>query len=278
MIPGPGQDNHFLEIWDVRSGEPQPIHPGLKNRCTCVAFSPDGRGLVTGDAAGAVVLRELASGRERHRFAGARSAVAKVAFTSDGNLLASASPDAPVFVWDVYGCYGKTPVADPFDSEASERLWTALEDADASLAFAAMRELFARPRPTISLLRERLRPAVAVDEQAVRRLLRDLDSDAFAVREKAAADLESAVDSAEPILRAALKEKQTAETKRRIETILESVVSGAAGRRRQIRAVEVAEHLATAEARGLLKDWSAGAEGTLLTREARAALERLKAR
>jgi WD40 repeat protein len=278
MMPGLVQDDRCLELWDVRTGEPRPMQSPPKNHCTCVAFSPDGRVLVTGDKTGTVVLWEFATGRERHRFAGARSPIAKVVFSSDGKLLASASPDAPIFVWDIEGCYGKSPFTDPFSADAAEKLWTALEDADASLAFKAMRELFARPGPAVALLRERLRPAAGVDEKAVRGWLRDLDSDTFAVREKAAAELEAAVDSAEPILRAALKEKQTAETKRRIEGILEAAGSGAQGRRRQVRAVEVAEHLATPEARELLKAWSAGADGVLLTREARAAVVRLNGR
>jgi WD40 repeat protein len=278
MIPGLVQNDRCLELWDVRTGEPKPMQSPPKNPCTCVAFSPDGRVFVTGDKAGTVVLWEFATGRERHRFAGARSPIAKVVFSSGGKLLASASPDAPIFIWDIEGCYGKSPSTESFSADSAEKLWTVLEDADASLAFTAMRELFARPGPAVALLRERLRPAAGADEKAVRGWLGDLDSDTFAVREKAAAALEAAVDSAEPILRAALKEKQTAETKRRIEGILEAAASGAQGRRRQVRAVEVAEHLASAEARDLLKAWSAGAEGMLLTREARAAVARLNGR
>jgi WD40 repeat protein len=278
MIPGLVQNERSLELWDVRTGEPKSIHSGREDRCASVAFSPDGRVLATGDGAGGVVLWELTSRRERHRFVGARSAIAKLAFSGDGKLLASASPDAPVFVWDIEGCYGKPVSTEPLSADSAAKLWAALEDADASLAFAAMRELFTRPGPAVALLRERLRPAAGVDEKAVRGWLRDLDSDTFAVREKAAADLESAVDVAEPILRAALKEKQSAETKRRLESILESAAAGAAGGRRQVRAVEVAEHLATAEARALLETWSGGAEGALLTREARSAIGRLKAR
>jgi hypothetical protein len=45
---------------------------------------------------------------------------------------------------------------------------------------------------------------------------------------------------------------------------------------RQARAVEVLEHIATPQAREVLRQLAAGAPGAWLTREAKAALERME--
>jgi hypothetical protein len=130
----------------------------------------------------------------------------------------------------------------------------------------------------VELLRQRLRPAPAVDEKAVRGLLRELEADDFAARKKAAAELEAVADRAEPVLRKVLAENPSAETKRQIEHVLELARPSAPQRRREARAVEVLERLGTPEARELLAALAGGDKESFLTREARAAVGRLRGR
>ena len=134
----------------------------------------------------------------------------------------------------------------------------------------------ARPGPAVALLRDHLRPIPAVREHTVQRLLRELDSGEFATREKAASDLNEIADRAEPLLRKALAKKPSAEAKRRIERALEAAGPGAPARLREMRAVEVLERVGTPEARKLLDQLAEGAEGAYLTREAKAAIARMK--
>jgi WD40 repeat protein len=71
-----------------------------------LAVSPDGKTLACSVPSGAdwaVVLVELATGKERRRFAGHRQPVGVLAFSPDGKTLASGSADATVLVWDVAG-------------------------------------------------------------------------------------------------------------------------------------------------------------------------------
>jgi WD40 repeat protein len=279
-IPAPAAEkgNGFVTVWDVRSGEARIAASGLADNLTSVAYSPDGRQLAIGGADGIVRLWEVATGKERHRFAGHDGAVVGVVFSPEGKFIAASSPDAPILVWDVEGNDGKPPSTVPFTDGEKTDLWKTLDDADASAAFAAMRQLLARPGPAVALLRERLRPAAEVGDKDVQRLVRDLDADTFAAREKAAFDLRSVADRAEVALRKALKDNPPAEAKRRIEAVLESTGPAGTERRREARSVEVLERIATAEARELLAALARGAEGARATREARAAVERLKAR
>jgi WD40 repeat protein len=274
----PPKGSGFVILWDFDTGEEKFAVTGLADNLTSVAYSADGRQLATGGDDGAVRLWEVATGKERHRFTGHDGAVVGVVFSPEGKFVAACSAEAPILVWDVEGNDGKPPATTPFSAEEKADLWKALDDADAAAAFAAMRLLLARPGPAGALLRERLRPAAEVGDKEIQRLVRDLDADAFAAREKAAADLRAVADRAEAALRKALRDNPPAEAKRRIEAVLESTGPAASQRRREARAVEVLERTGTAEARELLASLAGGAKDALLTREARDAVGRLKVR
>jgi WD40 repeat protein len=271
------QTGGFLAVWDAHTGEQQFARTGLAADLRAVAFSPDGRMLVTGGDDGAVRLWETATGQERRRFAGHESAVLDVAVSPDGKLVAAASADAPLFVWDVTGCFDRPPSAAPFSADEVAVLWNDLRDADAAVAFQAMRRMMARPVPAVALLRERLRPAAAVREEAVRQLLHGLDAEDFATREQAASGLEEIADRVESVLRDAQR-AASPEARRRIERALQSAGPAAPQRRRQLRAVEVLERVGIAEARDLLQALAGGTRPAFLTREARTVLDRLKGR
>jgi hypothetical protein len=244
-----------------------------------VTFSPDGRLLVTGDWNGPVRLWEVATGQERWCFKGHETYLRhQAAVSADGKLLATMSSDAPIFIWDVTGCYGRPPLSTPFSEADSERLWNQLRDLDATAAFTAMRTLMARPEPAVALLRKRLQPAVALEARAVEQLLRELDADDFATRQRSTAALAEAADYVEPLLQRAQERQPTAEFKRRIEHILEMARPGAPERLRESRAIEVLERVGTPAARQLLETLAGGAREARRTREAQSALSRLKGR
>jgi RNA polymerase sigma factor (sigma-70 family) len=261
-----------VRLWDIATGKEHFLPPTLK-RCYGLAFSPDSKLLLVGteEPENAAVVVEIASGQEIRRFAGHKSGVAAAAFSPDGKLLATGGGDANVLLWDLAG---KRTGAAP----AGEKCWAALADTDAAKAHATLRELAADPRQAVPLLRERLRPVPPLDEarrRQVKRWLADLDNDSFAVRQQAARGLEEVGDLAAPALREALAGKPAAEARRQIEGILEGVRGWSTSRLRVTRAVTALEQADTPRARRLLEELAAGAPEALLTREARAALDRL---
>src|SRR5262245_33339344 len=65
-----------------------------------VAFSPDGRWLVTGGEEYTVRIREVQTGRELEPLRGHTGDVCSVAFSPDGRWLATAGEDTTVRIWD----------------------------------------------------------------------------------------------------------------------------------------------------------------------------------
>ena len=125
-------------------------------------------------------------------------------------------------------------------------------------------------------LRTALKPVPLVEGQRIQRWIADLDSDEFAVRQRAAAALEKLGEMAHPALRKALANKPTVETRRRIEQVLEAteLSEPTPARRQALRAVEVLIQAETPDAHRVLETLASGAPDARLTQAAKAALQR----
>jgi hypothetical protein len=154
--------------------------------------------------------------------------------------------------------------------------WSDLASEDAARAFRAVRRLARSPGQAVALLRDRVLPARPADPEQVARLIADLDSDDFTTRDRASQELGTLDGTAEAQMRDALKEgRRSAESRGRLKELLARPQRWPPERLRVARALEVLERVGTPGAREVLKGLADGARGAWLTREARAALERL---
>ncbi|MGH7171594.1 MAG: WD40 repeat domain-containing protein, partial [Gemmataceae bacterium] len=285
-----------VRIWDLVTGVALP--PLADPWALSIAFAPDSRLLATAGAAlyplpireQPIRLWDLATGKEVERFEGhgtlAGSLVTRtdggaLAFSADGQMLATGLMDSTVLLWDVKPALRRLERSLPAVRRgALPRLWADLAGADAGKAFAARWTLAAAPDQALPLLRERLKPAQSADPQRLRRLLADLESDQFTVREKAQEELAKLSDLAEPALRKTLTGKPTLEVRRRVQVLLERL-RGPVTRPellRSFRAVAVLEDIGMPKARRVLQELAKGAPEARLSREAKAALQRLDLR
>ncbi|MHB8736877.1 MAG: hypothetical protein ACYC6M_16360, partial [Terriglobales bacterium] len=275
-----GVTQRTFHAWDVATGEDRPFMATQHARVFSAAFAPDGRTLAWGDAEGTITLWDVAASQVRRRLRGHHSYVQSLAFSPDGKTLASGSADTTVLLWDATG----RPIAargGVLSAGRLQTLWADLASKDAGKAFDAIGLLTASPEQAVPLLKDKLRPAPApADPKQVARLLADLDSDEFAARQKAAEGLRHLRERAEPALREALQGKLSLEARKRVEELLEGVHALAVSPEglRGLRALEVLEHIGTADARQVLESLAKGAAETRLTREAKASLERLAKR
>jgi WD40 repeat protein len=276
-----------VQLWDVARGKLTRHFAGHLNSVFAVAFSPDGKTLASGSGDNwnrsddTVRLWEVATGKERRCFRGHRNLVGSVAFSPDGRILASTSEDTTVLIWDVARF---SPAGHETGSELSleelKSYWDDLAGEDAAKAYQAICALSEMPRQTAAYFQDRLRPTPSPDPSRIDKLITDLDSRQFMVREEAAKELEKLGELANTALEQALRSHPTPEVRRRVERLLETIAGPVAfpDRLQALRAVEVLEHTATPEGKQILASLSRGAAAAQLTLEAEASLSRLNKR
>jgi RNA polymerase sigma factor (sigma-70 family) len=277
-----GSSGGMVALWDPASGKElfrlnESRHGVFAN---ALAFSPSGKTLAAGYEDGLIRLSELSGGGLRRQWRGHAGSIECLAFSPCGRFLASGSRDTTVLIWDVLRASigaedaGETNHSTP---PALEVLWTDLAARDAAKAYRGIAILALSPERSVPFLAPRLQPARAPESDRLTRLITDLDSRQFAIRAKAAQELEQLAELAEPALRKLLAAKPSLEARRRAEGLLEKLHGPVLvpEQLRALRVVEVLEHAGTRAARELLQILAKGAPGARVTREAKAALVRL---
>jgi WD40 repeat protein len=274
--------HHTLHLWELATGKERltiaPGKTGWEYKFKHVAFAPDGRTLATVRWDWTIQLWDVATGAELISRAGYSAWLNCLVFSPDSRVLACGYADSTILLWDLNS--GRRALRQPVEKtgdEQLERWWTDLAGEDARKAHAAMWRLCAAPERAVNLLRDRLRPAPAVPADKIRQWIADLDSDEFQRREAASADLAALGDQARAALQAALQLNPSVEQRKRIEALLADPGRvRSAETLRHLRAVEVLERIGSPEARQLLDTLSQGARDARQTREAKAALARLR--
>jgi WD40 repeat protein len=275
-----------IQLWDVASGQLiRQLRRDGDGKIRSLSYAPDGQ-MLAASWDRTIGLWEVASGKEIRRFAqppfphgmNQGGGAGSVAFAPDGLTLAAGYDNGIVLLWDVTGQRPDGRFrAGRLAAQQQEALWGDLAG-DAGKAYAAVWALVAAPQQAVPLLQGRLQPAVAADPQKLARLIARLDSEQFAERQQAMAELEKLGDLATPALSKLLDSKPALELRRRAEKLLHKLLVAPvtdAELLRGLRAVAVLEHIGNPEACALLKRLAGGAPGVRLTREAGATLARL---
>jgi WD40 repeat protein len=275
----PSPSVRAIHLWDLHTGRQLDVEVPHNARMTSIAYSPDGRTLAWGNDDGTVVLWEVATGRVRRQFEPHASAVLALALSPDGRVLATGGGDSAVLLWDLARLAGADSAPSPSPEELDLE-WIQLRGANAERAYRAVWRMAMTPRQSLPWLAERLRPAAAADPQRVALLIEELSSSRFAVRTRASRELERLGESAVPLLRKALVGQPPPDMRRRLEQLLEKQQGPAAAgdELRNRRAVEVLEHIGSADAQRLLRSLASGFPDARLTVEAKASLARLEMR
>jgi hypothetical protein len=183
-------------------------------------------------------------------------------------------------IWDIPLAVG---AAEPVLKDLSEKImaawWADLAQKDATTAYVAIFQFAQAPKAAVAFLGQRLSPIAKAEVEEIDKLVNDLASDTFKVREQANQKLSKLGIAGEPALRRALEGNPVLEFRLRLQKLLENLNSGPTGESmRALRAIAALEYAGTPEARQFLKRLSDGAQGAWQTDEANAALSRLVSR
>lgn len=91
-----------IKFWDPTTGKVLRELPGHGFSITSLAFSSDGKTLVSGGDDQAVRLWDVRTGAERHVFPGHEYHVAAAAYLPDGHTLASVAGDSTLRLWNAH--------------------------------------------------------------------------------------------------------------------------------------------------------------------------------
>jgi hypothetical protein len=265
-----------VEIRALSAGKGRPALKGHSLTFLSLAASPDGRVLAAGTANGGIRLWDLATGDVLHTFKAHAGQVQSLVFAADGKAFASASNDETVKIWRPVGPVAESPPESAVSAQAMQELLTTLRSPDPARALKAVLTLVSTPRQTLGQLTKRLHPVPPIAPERFARLLADLDSRRFAVREKARKELEECGDQAHDALKKSLAGKLSLEVRQRVLQLLDRLERQDTPEMAfQRRAVEVLERIAAREARELLQTLTTGVAEARLTRYAQEALRRL---
>jgi WD40 repeat protein len=277
-----------ISVLEVASGLRVRQFPSGCRHVLALALAGDGRTLACGGGwlstsaeRGESCLVDLATGKLVQALPGHHGLVHTLFFSPDDTLLFSASTDATVLGWDVAAATGRPrPVAADLPEARLAALWADHAAGDAARAQQAVRTLTDSPGPALRLLGKALTPAASVPAERLASLIAELDHEEFARRERAEGELKKLGEVAVPALRRALEAGPSPEARRRLTQLLEALDGELPlpGWLRQVRALQVLEGIATAEARRVLEGLARGAADAPLTREVPAVLRRLERR
>src|SRR5207302_5105477 len=137
-----------------------------------------------------IQLWEVATGKELRTFRGDRGEIRSLAFSVDGQRLASSSTDSTVLVGDLAAAVPTSKL----DDAVFASLWADLFGDHALRAYAAVWRLASAGDAAVDFFRRQVKPVPGTDGDKIRQLIDDLDSETFFVRENASHELEHQVD------------------------------------------------------------------------------------
>lgn len=266
-------------VIEVLSGKPRLTLDGVE--MSGAVFSPDGRWLAA--------VRNTKEGRQTELIdavTGQTAALLTVEgprppllrFSPDGERLALQEVGGVVTLFDVSEV--KAPTGQALSAERLIALWDELAAEDTARAHRAVWALCdARPAQVETLFRERFATVAEDLQRQIARLVEQLDDDDFATRERASDGLAGMGSAAGATLRKTLDGQPSAEVRRRVSELLDTLGTSAGGAHPKVarlgRAVEVLERLGTSGAREILEQIAKGTPEGEPAREAQAALVRL---
>jgi WD40 repeat protein len=271
-----------VTVWSMTDGSLLYREGTMGRGLRHIALRPDGRWIAyTLRTTRRLALRDITESRADRNLIflpTCASNVTALSFSPDGKHLISGHEDGMCFVWDVNELIARELKAAPPPVPAD--LWEALAASNAKMAARAVDELTLHPSVTVRMLSERLRPDEKPDPKEVKRLIERLGDPDYEIRQRAEKQLQRWRELVVVELQNAVGERNELEVQERLQRLLNAIHAAniEPDRLRAIRAIEVLERIGTPEAKQVLTRMASGAGESMITKEAKWAVERLTVR
>lgn len=216
------------------------------------------------------------TGRIRNRTTLPFSYIGSMDFSSDGRYLATGNSDTTVLIWDTWKMRGEFAVPNQVTEEMVREQWEHLAFDYVDNVDWMIQVMCKRPELTVSILAKEFAPVEPVNRDRLNKLMNDLESERFVIRQKATGELTKLGEGVIDELRRRRAATTSEDLRIRIERILNEIdQSFLKGKQLRIRrGMEILERIETPEAKQLLMKLSKGDPAAMLTREASALLLR----
>jgi hypothetical protein len=225
-----------------------------------------------------VRLWDVLSGQEIKQWKGHDGNVTSVSYGPKARQVVSGSTDTTALIWDGTGRLkdGALPAV-KFEEGELRNLWNDLASNDMRKMHAAYWLLVSSPKDAIGVFQKNV---FLTNPVHVEKLISDLDSIKFAVREKATIELEKMGRWIEDPLKKSLENNPNIEVRRRVELILQRITDEKGLSMDQEywrigRAIGILEQDASPESRQMLQRIAEGAAAAHLRESAQVAIRRL---
>lgn len=274
-------DGESVKLWEVATGKEVQAIKGFKGELSQLVFSNDGKILYTASYDHMVRMWETRTGKLVHEIEAHTGWVWGLALSADEKTLATCSVDTKLLCWDLTDVKLAADRPARLSGKQVGALWEDLGSEDTGAAYRAVCLLAGDPETSLPILATLLTETRWSGPSAadVGRLIADLDSDSYKVREQASEGLQRLGARAVPALQKALKNPPSAEVKKRAQRLLAQVdpTEVSAEDLVAVRSVQTLEYMGTREAKQLLEQLARRGSERLST-EASEALARLRSR
>jgi tRNA A-37 threonylcarbamoyl transferase component Bud32 len=240
-----------------------------------LAFSPEGRLLLTLREDGVLILHDAITGRVRGLLGRAKDSILSAAFPSSGGKVVAATKDGWLSTWSLKDL--ATRQTQLLSDARREQAWGDLATAGA-VGATALSRLLDDSGPVLAFVQNRLCPP-GIDSELYRKIhsaMRDLDSDDRATRVAASATLAKIGPAAQAALEGAVRNPPSEEVRQRAQALLARLETHwPEDRRRWRRVFRLLELKASDGAALLLRDLDSPQRPGWVRLRARQALGRL---
>lgn len=209
-----------INLWDSTTGKLLTQMKGHFGQVYATTFSPDGKLLATGAEDGTVRLWDVKQRKALCVLDGHEGPVFSVAFSPDSKQLVSGSADATVLLWDVAAALRHGNNTAKLTKHEFAIFWAQLGSYPSEKSHRGMYRLVASPKESVKFIRKALQMPPFKSPPDLDKLLKDLDSNSFRVREKAMATLKKMGRTIAPALRKALAANPPLEVQLRLKQLL----------------------------------------------------------